>query len=277
MGMATLGVEHARRKHAAQLAKIFSDIVLAVSVLRCRLAFQSPQSDTEMKTFTDGDEAEWKTQLHELYMRARSSLNQCNAHTTRNLSYCACLCWESMYISTLLSLDSRRTWMQHVYHDNGDAKLSVGDEVVWTTKHKLRLKGRHQNNGDTGTVCAIGSSSISVRFDALRPEDVDKSTPTLVFCIEVGDPSAIKVDDRFTLEAEVSCPKIVVGKGTTGSVLAVQGDHVYVRITQDKDKLGAAAVCVERKNVCALAGCIPRRWEVAADFASNVTELLLGT
>ena len=86
VGMATLGVEHARRKHAAQLAKIFSDIVLAVSVLRCRLAFQSPQSDTEMKAFTDGDEAEWKTQLHELYMQARSSIDQCNAHTTRNLS-----------------------------------------------------------------------------------------------------------------------------------------------------------------------------------------------
>ena len=167
--------------------------------------------------------------------------------------------------------------MQHVYHDNGDAKLSVGDEVVWTTKHKLRLKGRHQKDGDTGTVCAIGSSSISVRFDALRPEDVDKSTPTLVFCIEVGDPSAIEIGDQYTLEAKVSCPKIVVGKGTTGSVLAVQGDHVHVRITQDKDKLGAAAVRVERKNVCALAGCIPRRWEVAADFASNVTELLLGT
>ena len=168
-------------------------------------------------------------------------------------------------------------WMQHVYHDNGDATLSVGDEVVWTTKHKLRLKGRHQKDGDTGTVCAIGSSSISVRFDALRPEDVDKSTPTLVFCIEIGDPSAITVGDSYTLKAKVSCPKIVVGKGTTGSVLAVEGDHVYVRITQDKDKLGAAAVRVERKNVCALAGCIPRRWEVAADFASNVTELLLGT
>ena len=168
--------------------------------------------------------------------------------------------------------------MQHVYHDNGDATLSVGDEVVWTTKHKLRLKGRHQKDGDTGTVCAIGSSSISVRFDALRPEDVDKSTTTLVFCIEVGDPSAIKVGDPFTLKAKVSCPKIVVGKGTTGSVLAVQGDRVHIRFTPDKDdKLGVAALCVERKNVCALAGCIPRRWEVAADFASNVTELLLGT
>ena len=87
--MATLGVEHARRKHAAQLAVVFSDIVLVVSVLRCRLAFQSPQSDTEMKTFTDGDEAGLKTQLHELYMQARSSINQCNAHTTRNLSSCA--------------------------------------------------------------------------------------------------------------------------------------------------------------------------------------------
>ena len=163
-----------------------------------------------------------------------------------------------------------------MYHDNGDATLSVGDEVVWTTKHKLRVKGRHQKDGDTGTVCAIGSSSISVRFDALRHEDVDKCPPTLVFCIEVGDPSAITVGDQ-SWGSKVSCPKIVVGKGTTGSVLAVQGDHVYVRFTPDKDKLGAAAVRVERKNVCAPAGCIPRRWEVAADFASNVTELLLGT
>ena len=78
MGMATLAVEHARRKHAAQLAVVFSDLLRVVSLLRCKLAFEAPQSGAEMKTFTDG----LKTQLHAFYKQARS-LSQRNAHTTR--------------------------------------------------------------------------------------------------------------------------------------------------------------------------------------------------
>ena len=85
MGMATLAVEHARRKHAAQLAIVFSDLLQVVSLLRCKLASEALQSDAEMKTFTEG----LKTQLHAFYTQARS-LSQRNAHTTRVDS---CLCW----------------------------------------------------------------------------------------------------------------------------------------------------------------------------------------
>ena len=160
-------------------------------------------------------------------------------------------------------LDQRGTRSQHVYHDDGDAKLSVGDEVVWTAKHKLRLKKFSLPAGTQGTVCAVGSCSIYVRFDALRPQDVDQSAATLVRHVDVATKTIIEVGDPFTVETDVSCAKTVVGKGATGSVLAVLGDRVWMSVAQDKDKLGAGALCVERKNVCTLAG-IPRRWEVAA-------------
>ena len=68
MGMATLAVEHARRKHAAQLAAIFSELLHTVSSLRCRLTFGSPQSATELQEYFDTV----KTALHEFYMSARS-------------------------------------------------------------------------------------------------------------------------------------------------------------------------------------------------------------
>ena len=77
VGMATLAVEHARRKHAAQLAAIFSELLHTVSWLRCRLTFERPQSATELQGYFDTV----KTALHEFYMSARSLStppNQCN-------------------------------------------------------------------------------------------------------------------------------------------------------------------------------------------------------
>ena len=66
--MATLAVEHARRKHAAQLAAIFSELLHTVSWLRCRLTFERPQSATELQEYFDTV----KTALHEFYIEARS-------------------------------------------------------------------------------------------------------------------------------------------------------------------------------------------------------------
>ena len=70
MGMATLAVEHARRKHAAQLAAIFSELLHTVSWLRCRLTFESPSN-------AEFDLQEYfktvKTALRGFYIEARSS------------------------------------------------------------------------------------------------------------------------------------------------------------------------------------------------------------
>ena len=69
VGMATLAVEHARRKHAAQLAAIFSELLHTVSWLRCRLTFESPSN-------AEFDLQEYfktvKIALHGFYIEARS-------------------------------------------------------------------------------------------------------------------------------------------------------------------------------------------------------------
>ena len=70
--MATLGVEHARRKHAAQLATVFGDLLLAISSLRCILAFDAPKNAAAMETFMDHTTEGLKTQLHGFYMQASS-------------------------------------------------------------------------------------------------------------------------------------------------------------------------------------------------------------
>ena len=67
VGMATLAVEHARRKHAAQLAAVFSELLHTVSLLRYNLTFESPQSAAELQTFVN----DVKTKLHTFYMQAR--------------------------------------------------------------------------------------------------------------------------------------------------------------------------------------------------------------
>ena len=95
--MATLAVEHARRKHAAQLASVFGDLLHTVSLLRCKLAFDAPQSEAEMKAFTDDDETGLKTQLNEFYMQAccfpHASQSMQRPHHER-VSSCArrCVC-----------------------------------------------------------------------------------------------------------------------------------------------------------------------------------------
>ena len=69
VGMATLAVEHARRKHAAQLAAIFSELLHTVSSLRCRLTFGSPNNaEFDMQEYFKTV----KTALHKFYMSARS-------------------------------------------------------------------------------------------------------------------------------------------------------------------------------------------------------------
>ena len=127
-------------------------------------------------------------------------------------------------------------------------------------------------------VCEVDSSTVYVRSDS---KDPDQSAATLVrrTDLTVTTPDvASQVDALVTLKAKVSCAKTVVAKGTIGRVLSVHGGHLYLwmSVTQNKDQIGDSALRVERKNVRALSGCIPRRWEVAADFASHVTELLLG-
>ena len=166
-----------------------------------------------------------------------------------------------------------------MYHDDGDATLSVGDDIIWAAKHKLCVKYSLKDKSKGTVVCMVDHSSMYVHFDSQRPGGPDQCAATLVSRDALADTmpgAAIEVGARVTLRRNVPCAKTAVAKGTTGRVLSVHDGHLWMNVTQDKEKIGTGALRVERKNVCTLAGCIPRRWEVAADFASNVTELLLG-
>ena len=174
------------------------------------------------------------------------------------------------------------TRTQHVYHDDGDANLSVGDDIIWAAKHKLCVKYSLKENSKGTVVCMVESdhSLMYVDFDSQRLGVADQCAATLVSRDALADMTpdmAIEVGTRVTLKRKVPCAKTAVTKGTIGRVLRVHDGHLWMNVTQDKENIGTGALYVERKNVCTLAGCIPRRWEVAADFASHVTELLLGT
>ena len=174
-----------------------------------------------------------------------------------------------------------------MYHDDGDANLSVGDDIIWAAKHKLCVKYSLKDSSKGTVVCMVDHSSMYVHFDSQRPRDADQCAATLVSRDALADMTTIEVGTHVTLKKKFRCAKTVVTKGTIGRVLRVHDGHLWMNVTQDKEnigtavppvpKIGTGALKVERKNVCALAGCIPRRWEVAADFASHVTELLLGT
>ena len=101
--------------------------------------------------------------------------------------------------------------------------------------------------------------------------------PAWYYNLLANPETTIEVGTHVTLKKKFRCAKTVVTKGTIGRVLWVHDGHLWMNVTQDNEKIGTGALQVQRKNVCTLAGCIPRRWEVAADFASHVTELLLGT
>ena len=161
-----------------------------------------------------------------------------------------------------------------MHHDDGDAELLVGEDIVWTANHKLRLKKRSLLAGAKGTVCLVDGPSVYVRFN----DGVEQGAAIPVRHFGMATTAAnTSIGDPFNLETDISCAKTIVAKGMTGKVLAVQGDRVYISVAQDKDTTDSSALFVARKNVRTLAGCIPRRWEFAADFASSVTELLLST
>ena len=172
------------------------------------------------------------------------------------------------------------TRTQHVYHDDGDANLSVGDDIIWAAKHKLCVKYSLEEKCKGIVVCMVESdhSLMYVDFDPQRLGVADQCAATLVSRDALADMTTIEVGTHVTLKKRFRCAKTVVTKGTIGRVLGVHDGHLWMNVTQDKElKIGTGALQVQRKNVCTLAGCIPRRWEVAADFASHVTELLLGT